>query len=253
MYRIPLVVVLAVAVTTGCATKKHVRTQVDPINQRVGQLESKNKQTDTALSDLDKGVSRADERAKAAQDKANEAAQAAQKADERAAKSGEAADAAASAAAGAKGIADKGLAKATDVEGRLMGIDNYELVATEAVQFAWGKSVLTPEAKEKLDQAAGQITKHKRYVIEIQGFTDKTGSTDVNLELSRRRANEVVRYLTMNHKVPLHRIHVLGMGSLQPVADDKTSEGRKQNRRVELRIYSADTALKMSASSAGGR
>ena len=115
------------------------------------------------------------------------------------------------------------------------------------------KSTLTPEATKQLDEAAAAALKLTRYVIEVQGFTDKTGSSDVNLALSRQRADEVVRYLTMQHKIPLFRIYQLGSGEMAPVADDKTRDGRKQNRRVEIKVYSADSDGKRVTASSGGR
>jgi outer membrane protein OmpA-like peptidoglycan-associated protein len=77
-------------------------------------------------------------------------------------------------------------------------------------------------------------------VIEVQGFTDQTGTNEQNLELSRRRASSVVRYLTTTHSVPLRKIHVIGMGEDSPAADNKTRAGRKENRRVELKVYTRD-------------
>ena len=58
-------------------------------------------------------------------------------------------------------------------------LDNYQLVTTEAVLFPTGKSNLTREAKEQLDQAVDQIKGNKNYVVEVRGFTDKTGSPQV--------------------------------------------------------------------------
>jgi outer membrane protein OmpA-like peptidoglycan-associated protein len=254
-----LVAVLVVIGLSGCATKKHVRLQVDPLNQRIGQLETKSKQTDTSIADLERGVSKADERAQSAESKAAQASKEALAAMQRAEKSGDEARSAADSAAGAKSLAEKGIARAGEVENRLLNslsnIDNYQLIATESVLFAFAQSKLTDDAKQQLDGAVGRIREHKHYVLEVQGFTDRVGQADYNLELSRRRANEVVRYLTVNHKIPLHRIYVVGLGSVMPVADDKTSAGRKQNRRVEVRLYSADEALsgkKVTASTGGG-
>lgn len=258
--RIAVVAVLVAVGLTGCATKKHVRLQVDPLNQRIGQIEAKNKQTDASLGDLERGVSRVDEQAKSAQAKANQASEEAKQAMDRAVKSGEEAQAANTAASGAKSAADQSMARANEVESRMdarfKNMDAYDLVATENVLFAFNQAKLTDEARQQLDAAVSKLKDRKHYVLEVQGYTDKVGAADYNLELSRRRANEVVRYLTVNHKIPLHRIFVLGMGSLVPVADEKTTQGRKQNRRVEVRVYSGDDARdgkKVTASVSGGR
>jgi OmpA-OmpF porin, OOP family len=70
----------------------------------------------------------------------------------------------------------------------------------------------------------------------VQGFTDKTGSADTNAALSQHRAETVARYLVNEHQIPLHSVAILGSGYAQPAADDKTREGRKANRRVEVRL-----------------
>jgi outer membrane protein OmpA-like peptidoglycan-associated protein len=80
-----------------------------------------------------------------------------------------------------------------------------------------------------------------RYIIEVQGFTDKTGSPLTNEQLSQARAAAVARYLANEHKIPVRSITTLGSGYALPVADDKTREGRKQNRRVEVRLFVPET------------
>ena len=135
----------------------------------------------------------------------------------------------------------------------LSSLDRYQVLATQSVLFPISRSALSPEATKQLDEAAAEALKHTRYVIEVQGFTDKTGAPDANLALSRQRADEVVRYLTMQHKIPLYRIYQLGAGAMLPVADDNTREGRKQNRRVEVKVYSADSDGKKVTASASGR
>jgi len=241
-----LALAAVLAVSFGCATKKHVRMQVDPLQQRVGQMEARAKQTDAAIGDLQRGVSLADEHALAADAKAREAGQLAAKANEAAARVGQQAEAAQASADKAQTAAERGLSRTAELDrkitGLVTGLEDYKLTATETVLFDFGKSKLTEESKAKLDDTAARLRDHRRYVIEVQGFTDKIGGQEYNLELSRKRAAEVVRYLTVAHKVPLYRIHILGLGSVLPVADDKTSEGRKQNRRVEVKVYSADHA-----------
>jgi OOP family OmpA-OmpF porin len=85
----------------------------------------------------------------------------------------------------------------------------------------------------------------------VQGFTDKTGGAEYNAALSERRAEAVARYLTTEHKIPVRSISMLGEGYAAPVADDKTRDGRKMNRRVEVRLWVPDSAAKSVAANAG--
>lgn len=223
--------------SAGCATKKYVGAKVAPLDKKIGELEGKDQKTDASIASIEQNVSRVEERAQAADRRAGEAANAAAQANEAAQQSGSRADQAQRSANEVRSALDQ---RSAELEQRMAAIDNFQLIGKEVVLFASGKSQLGADAKKQLDAAVGTISAHKRYVLEVQGFTDKTGSAALNLELSRRRAQEVVRYMTLQHKIPLYRIHVMGMGNAAPVADDKTRAGRKQNRRVEVRLYSAD-------------
>jgi outer membrane protein OmpA-like peptidoglycan-associated protein len=134
----------------------------------------------------------------------------------------------------AHSMADQTRSRLTDLVGNL---DNFQHVTTESLFFGLNKSKLTKDEIAKLDEAVARLQGNNNYVLEIQGYTDKTGSAAKNLELSRRRADEVVRYLTTRHNVPLRRIHVLGVGADVPNADNSTREARKQNRRVDINVY----------------
>jgi len=221
-------------VFAGCATKKHVREVVTPVENRVTEaekraadLEKKSAESASAISQLETGVSKADERAMEADRKAVAAQQSATQAND-------AAKQAAQRAEDARTAAEKNMARLDQV---VQNLGNFQMVGSESVLFRLNSATLTDEAKQKLDEFAKTIANNPNYVIEVQGFTDKTGSMEHNLELSRRRANAVVRYMTVNHNVPLRRVHVLGVGSEVPVADNKTREGRKENRRVEVKVY----------------
>jgi len=225
-------------VSAGCATKKYVGTRVAPLDRKIGELESKDQKTDASIASIEQNISRVEEKTQAADRRAVEAANAAAQANEAAQQSGSRADQAQRSANDVRAALDQ---RSAELEQKMAAIDNFQLIGKEVVLFSSGKALLDADAKRQLDAAVGTISAHKRYVLEVQGFTDKTGPVGLNLDLSRRRANEVVRYLTLQHKIPLYRIHVLGMGNASPVADDKTREGRKQNRRVEVRLYSADS------------
>ena len=221
---------LLVLGSTGCATKKHVRNTVGPVEARVSSAEERNRQQQAALGELENGLSRTDERAQDAERKAMAAREAAQTAHNRA-------DGAFGRADSAYGLADSTRSRLTQLS---ENIDNYKLVTSENVLFGLGKHKLTKDAESQLDAAVAQLQGSKNYVLEIQGFTDATGSATTNLELSRKRADSVVRYLTVKHNVPLRKINVLGVGEDDPTADNKSREGRKQARRVEMREFALD-------------
>jgi outer membrane protein OmpA-like peptidoglycan-associated protein len=82
----------------------------------------------------------------------------------------------------------------------------------------------------------------KGYLVEVEGFADKTGNVAANRELARKRADAVVHYLAVEHNIPLRSIRELGVGSDFPDADNKTRAARKENRRVDVKIYSLDIA-----------
>jgi len=115
-------------------------------------------------------------------------------------------------------------------------LDNYTLQNTATVRFKFDSYQLTPEAKEALDQLAAQIKDRTNFILEIQGFADWIGKDAYNNQLTEKRADAVRRYLAEQHDIPLFRMRNLGFGEMRPVADNKTREGRAQNRRVEIRL-----------------
>lgn len=235
IFRITSISALALApLITGCATKKYVRATVAPIEQRVGGLDETTKNQGKQIEDLERGVARADERAMGADTRAEAAARQAELARKEAGEG--------------IALANQGLTRAdqlgkdmnsmnSSIQARLEAMKNLKPIVNEQVLFASGQSELNAAGKAILDKAVAQAGKFKNFVVEIQGFTDSTGSKQQNLELSRKRADAVVRYLTVTHNMPLHQIFVAGLGEEKQVADNKTRDGRQQNRRVEVKVY----------------
>jgi outer membrane protein OmpA-like peptidoglycan-associated protein len=132
---------------------------------------------------------------------------------------------------------DKALREIAETDKRISSLDDYEVVNVVKVLFAVNKSDLSAEAKADLDALAAKAPSAKNYTVEVQGFADKTGNFNKNLQLSQRRADAVVQYLAVKHSIPLRRITTpMGYGSTKSVADESTAEGRAENRRVEVRI-----------------
>jgi outer membrane protein OmpA-like peptidoglycan-associated protein len=229
------VIVVALAMM-GCSTKKFVRQTVAPIETRTAALEKKTTDHGGQIEELGTKLSATDERAISADSRAQAAGLSADKAQQTA-------EGAANQAMAAHTLAQKGMDRSDEVErtlsAKVENMDNYKLLSTSTVLFGLDKSELTMEAKAQLDAEVRKIGSNQHFVIEVQGFTDKTGPARYNLQLSRERANSVVRYLTTTGKIPLYRIQLVGYGSEEPVADNSTRQGREENRRVEVKLFGA--------------
>jgi OOP family OmpA-OmpF porin len=101
--------------------------------------------------------------------------------------------------------------------------------------FAFDKSVLQPAGKAKLEDLVSKLQGTDIEVIVATGHTDSTGTDDYNQKLSMRRANAVKAFL-VSKGLPAERVFTEGKGEKQPVASNKTAEGRAKNRRVEVEV-----------------
>lgn len=120
---------------------------------------------------------------------------------------------------------------------RISALDDYVVQDSANVYFKVNSAVISPEDRQALDELAQKAMKTKGYVIEISGHADASGNAQRNRALSQQRGDAVVRYLQENHDIPLRRmITPFGYGQMRPAADNDTPEGRRQNRRVEVKI-----------------
>jgi peptidoglycan-associated lipoprotein len=207
---------LALGGSTACATKKFVRGEVGQVNDKV----------DT----LSRSLEETQERTKANEAKIGEVDQKVAQADQKAVAAGRTADAAGAAAAAVNTRADA-IEKASK---RIV----YEVVLNEEKgNFKFGKSAMPENVSGELDQLVQQLKANPNGAyIEIEGHTDNVGPKDVNYKLGLERAEAVKRYLYENHQVPLHKINVISYGEEKPVGDNKTKDGRAQNRRVVIKV-----------------
>jgi len=241
---------------TGCATKKYVAKTIAPVEQRVGGTESKNTEQDktiatqgTQIGEIDKDLSKTKEKLTDTDAKATQAGEAAKAADAKAGAAQQSADGAKQAADGAKTFAEQGL---TRMDQTVQAMNKFQMAKTESVLFGFNRDTLSDDAKAQLDELGNQAKGMNRYVIEVQGFTDKSGSATYNETLSDRRAQAVARYLANQYQIPVRSISILGSGYAQPVADDKTRDGRKMNRRVEVRLWVPESESAKTTASTGG-
>lgn len=140
----------------------------------------------------------------------------------------------------AKDAAGTTLAKAQESDERLSRKlrDRNKATALETVQiqFGFNRWDLRDQSITALQEIAKILKADPNRIVELEGYTDSIGPDEYNLRLGQRRAEEVARFLVIQHGVEPHRIHRLAIGKGNPIADNKTAEGRAQNRRVTVRI-----------------
>ena len=198
------VVLIALVVGPACATKKFVRTESATLDQKLSEVSSeveasqkRIKEHDDQLATIGSLISQHDGQFKAVDGKFEEVK--------------------------------------TLIKGNLV------LTATlknSDAKFGFDSAALSPEAMSILDGFVQKlITENKGVYIEVQGHTDNTGTDAINMVLGQKRAEAVMMYLYKQHRIPLHRMSVVSMGSSMPVADNGSRDGRSQNRRVEILVY----------------
>lgn len=207
--------------TAGCSTKNYVRSQTAPIIQSTNDLDSKTAQNHRDITDTDQRAQAGIARAQGAADTADQHAMAA----------GTAADAAGKSAQEAYNRVDS-------LNGVVANLDHYTPVSDVTVTFGFDKSTLTASDKKNLDEFAAKLDGARHYILEVTGGTDSTGDAQYNYALSQKRADAVVNYLQTKYNVAPHKFYLIGIGKDQEVASNKTAAGRKQNRRVEVRLMS---------------
>ena len=212
---VSLLVAIGLLSSVGCATKKYVRNQLTPINNKIGELDDITAKNTNDIKTVDGKAQQGIEAASAADQKAGTAATSADQANQGVARVGN----------GLNGL-----------QGTVENLDNYKPVANTTVLFGFNKFNLTKTDQQSLDEFAQQIGQQKHYIVQVQGYTDNVGSADYNSQLSRRRADAVIQYLAAKYNVPTYRIYIIGLGEDNPVAENKNSSGRAKNRRVDVQL-----------------
>jgi OOP family OmpA-OmpF porin len=228
-----LIALTAMLVLSGCATRKYVRTQVQTLEPAIQEVSNAAKENAERIDAVDKRAQQgitaagaADQKAVAAQKSADGAQQAAVAADKKA------------------DTANQGVQQASNrintLETRIANMgDAYVEAEKQTIVFKVNSATLDDAAKGTLDKIASNLSgQASGFMVELQGFTDNSGSEQYNIGLSQRRAQSVERYL-VSKGVPLFRISIIGLGEDKPVADNTNRQGRSQNRRVEVRVLKA--------------
>ncbi|MGA9979029.1 MAG: OmpA family protein [Candidatus Sulfotelmatobacter sp.] len=197
------------------ATKEYVRRHVQPIRDRIEELDEITTSNQKTIRDVDAraqhGLQLASEKVSLADEHATDAASKAQMAHQ--------------------SVATLDTRVSAD-ETEVHNIDQYKSGAQTELRFRPGQTALSKEAKDALDQVAAQLKGQHGYILEVQGFSAGRGQTAI--ANSRKMADAVVRYMVENQEIPAYRMYVLGMGN--------PSNERMSGTRVEVSVMKNDLA-----------
>jgi len=236
-FRMGLVVVAGAVLGAGCATKGFVREEVQQSETRLEQQVAK---VQGDLGQEQARVTGAITQAGDARKAADAAGAAAADANARALDAGSRAGQAMGRADEAAAAAARAQAKADDTDGRLSrlwgGRNKWVPGDSMVVTFASNKWQLDDRGETALLDAVKQLQANPNLIAILEGYTDSTGTPAANLQLSQRRVEAVRRFL-VEKGVELQRVQSIGLGDVRPVADNKTRQGREQNRRVSIKLF----------------
>ena len=204
------------------ARKKYVQRQTAPIRDRVNELDELTASNTKMIKDVD---SRASEGIRLASAKASEA-------DQHAIDAGNKAQL-------ANQTATQANTRLTTVEQVVGNIDQYKASTQTEIRFRPGQSALSANAKAALDEMATPLKDQRGYIIEVQGFSSGRGQAAI--QTSQKMADSVVRYLVLNHEIPVYRIFVVGMGNAPVPTDAQDAKAKHvSGGRVEISLLKND-------------
>jgi outer membrane protein OmpA-like peptidoglycan-associated protein len=211
------------------ARKKYVQRQVQPVQDRVNELDSLTAANSKMIKDTDE---RAQQGIQLASAKANEA-------DQHAIDAGNRANT-------AQQTATQASTRLSTVEQVVGNIDQYKAATQTEIRFRPGQAMLSKKAKDALDEMATPLKDQHGYIIEVQGFSSGHGQGAI--ATSQKMADSVVRYLVLNHEIPVYRIYVVGMGNA-PVTSEDGKAQHTSGGRVEISLLKNDLEQLASTSS----
>ena len=216
------------------ARKKWVQKRLDPINDRLSELDQVNAKNARDIKDVDSRAQAGIQQAQTSADKANQTATAA---------NGQA-QTASNTAQQASGHVDQ-------LNTTVSGIDQYRSVTDLDIAFRPGTSVLTSDSKQKLDQLASGLTGRQGYILEMEAHSPASGS--VGIQSSERLADAVKRYLVEEHQIPVYRLHAVALGNVQQAqastsGDENAKPMRIRSSSVHVRLMENSLAAQAAAS-----
>jgi len=215
------------------ARKKWVKKQIDPINDRLSELDEVNAKNARDIRDVDAraqaGITKAQQSADAANQLATNANNQAQN---------------------ASSTAQQASQHVDNINTTVSGLDQYHQITEAEITFHSGSSVLTTDSKATLDQLASSLAGREGYIVEIEAHSPGLGS--VGIQNSERLAEAVKRYLVTEHQIPVYRMHAVALGNEVAMNTDTSDQNQKpehvRKNTVQVRLMENSLAARSAAS-----
>jgi len=208
-------------VTHPFANKKYVQRQVGPIRDRINELDELTSENGKTIKDVDgraqQGIQLASEKSSLADQHATDASNKAQL---------------------AQTAATQVATRVSAAEQMVGSLDQYKGSGQTEIRFRTGQTVLSKAAKDALDEMAAPLKDKRSYIIEVRGYASGRGQSAI--ASSQKMADSVVRYMVLNHQIPVYRIYVLSMGNSPAAGADGTMAKHTSGGRVEVSLMKND-------------
>jgi outer membrane protein OmpA-like peptidoglycan-associated protein len=217
------------------ARKKWVRRQIDPINDRLTELDEVNAKNARDIKDVDERAQAGIQKAQSAADAANQQANAANQQ-----------------AMTASNTAQQASAHVDRVGTTVNGLDQYHQITEAEIKFRNGSTMLTADSKATLDQLAASVTGRDGYILEMEAHAPQAGSAGI--QESERLAEAIKRYLVTEHQIPVYRMHAVAMGNATMAmnsGDPNEKPERIRTSSVHVRLMENSLAAPASAQPQG--
>jgi len=206
------------------ASKKWVKRQTDPINDRLSELDDVNARNARDIKDVDArsqaGILKAQTSADAANQTANSANQQ---------------------ALNANNTAQQTSGHVDQLNNTVNGLDQYKQTTDLEIKFRAGSPALTADARAQLDQLAASVTGHDGYILEMEAHSPSVGSAGI--QNSQRLAEAVERYLVTEHQIPVYRMHYVALGNVQAPATGDADQKLVRVRTSSVHVMLMENSL----------
>jgi len=215
------------------ARKKWVKKQLDPINDRLSELDQVNSKNAQEIKDVDSRAQAGIQKAQSAADQANQTATAASQS-----------------AQNANNSAQQASNHVGAINNTVNGLDQYKPVTDFEVTFKPGSTTMTDDSKQKLDQLASSLTGRNGYILEMDAQAPGNGS--MGIQTSQRLNEAVKRYLVTDHQIPVFRMHSVALGNAQVASNDQAAADQANAKPARVRTRTVHVRLMENSLAAQG-